>query len=179
MFIAHLPAGYLLTRRIARRAGPGGLQHRRLMAIGLLASVLPDFDMLYFYLVDNGRTLHHDYWTHLPAFWLFATGMSAVFFRIARLPVPWPAVTALLAGVMLHLALDSIAGGIAWLYPFHRGKLALIEVPARYGWWVWNFVFHWSFLLEIAILTLAVREAVAARNAARSPAAQPIRLPNR
>ena len=158
MFVAHLPAGYLLIRRLAPRLAPDARLARRLMAVGLAASVLPDIDLLYFYLVDGRQTLHHDYWTHIPAFWLLATGASVALFRIARAPVPWPAVAALLAGVFLHLALDTVTGGIAWLYPYRTGRLVLVDVPARFGWWVWNFVLHWSFLFEIAILAWAAAE---------------------
>ena len=159
MFIAHLPAGYLMARRLAPRLAPGASPSRRLLAVCLAAAVLPDIDLLYFYLVDGRRTLHHDYWTHIPAFWLLATGTAIALFRIARAPVPWPAVAGLLAGVFLHLALDTVTGGIAWLYPYDTGRIVLIDVPARFGWWVWNFVLHWSFALEIAILVWAASEA--------------------
>ena len=158
MFLAHLPAGYLVARRLAPRLAPDPPQARRLMAVCLVASVLPDIDLLYFYLVDGRQTLHHDYWTHVPAFWLLATGAAVALFRLALAPVPWPAVAGLLAGVFLHLALDTVTGGIAWLYPYRTGAIVLIEVPARFDWWVWNFVLHWSFLLEIAILVWAAVE---------------------
>ena len=163
MLLAHLPAGYLMARRLAPRLAPDPSQARRLMTVCLVAAVLPDIDLLYFYLVDGRQTLHHDYWTHTPAFWLLATGTAVTLFRVARAPVPWPAVAGLLAGVFLHLALDTVTGGIAWLYPYHTGRIALIDVPARFGWWVWNFVLHWSFVLEIAILAWAAREIGLAR----------------
>jgi inner membrane protein len=158
MFLAHLPAGYLMARRLAPRLTRDPSQARRLTAICLVASVLPDIDLIYFYLIDGRQTLHHDYWTHIPSFWLLATGAAVALFRIARTPVPWAAVAALLAGVILHLALDTVTGGIAWLYPYDTGRAALIDVPARFDWWVLNFVLHWSFVLEIAILAWAGSE---------------------
>ena len=158
MFLAHLPAGYLMARRLAPRLAPDPSQARRLMTVCLVAAVLPDIDLLYFYLVDGRQTLHHDYWTHIPAFWLLATGTAVTLFRVARAPVPWPAVAGLLAGVFLHLALDTVTGGIAWLYPYHAGRIVLVDVPARFGWWVWNFVLHWSFALEIVVLIWAGKE---------------------
>jgi len=57
MFIAHLPAGYLGGLALARRAG--AQLRRRVILAFMLGSVLPDIDMLYFYLLDDGRTLHH------------------------------------------------------------------------------------------------------------------------
>jgi len=158
MLLAHLPAGYVLARRLAPRLGREPRRARRLAALCLVASVLPDIDLFYFYLIDGRQTLHHDYWTHIPAFWLLATGTAVALFRIARAPVPWAAVAALLAGVFLHLSLDTVTGGIAWLYPYRVERFVLVDVSPRFDWWVWNFVLHWSFALEIAILAWAARE---------------------
>ena len=152
MLIAHLPAGYLLSRRLAARQGRDDRDRRFLLGLGLVASILPDFDLAYFYLIDARRTLHHDYWTHIPAFWLAAFGLSALFFRLARAPVPWAALGLLLANVLLHLALDTLAGGIAWLYPWQAGRIVLLHIPARFDWWVWNFVLHPVFFAELAIV---------------------------
>jgi len=165
MFLAHLPAGYLMARRLAPRLAGESHRARRLATLCLVASVLPDFDLVYFYLFDGQQTLHHDYWTHIPAFWLLATAAAVALFRIARAPVPWAAVAALLAGVSLHLALDTLTGGIAWLYPYETGRYVLVDVPVRFDWWVWNFVLHWSFVLEIAILGWAAHEIGLARRA--------------
>lgn len=175
MFVAHLPAGYLMARRLAPRLAAEPRLARRLLAICLAASLLPDVDLVYFYLVDGQQTLHHDYWTHIPAFWLLATATAVALFRIARAPVPWVAVAALLAGVVLHLILDTVTGGIAWLFPYRIERFALIEVPARFDWWVWNFVLHWSFVLEIAILAWAGREIGLARLLRKLPQAMRVR----
>lgn len=160
MLIAHLPAGWLLARRLAPildRDGPGV---RRLLVVGLAASVLPDVDLLYFYVADERRTLHHDYWTHIPIFWPILLLAVVAVLLLGRLRIPWRDGAALLAGIMLHLLLDTVAGGIAWLYPWNATRLVLVDVPARFDWWVWNFVLHWSFLLEVAIILWALREAV-------------------
>ena len=55
MFVAHIPAGYLLTRYLSR----GHADRKALILTGLVASVLPDTDLLWFYLVDNRQTAHH------------------------------------------------------------------------------------------------------------------------
>ena len=67
LFIAHLPAGYLLSRPFTRR-NPS--QARAIFGVGLLCSVLPDFDLAYFYLIDQRRTPHHDCWVYTPIVWL-------------------------------------------------------------------------------------------------------------
>ncbi|WEJ09073.1 hypothetical protein [Sinorhizobium prairiense] len=74
MFIAHLPAGYILTHCIARK---NETIRSRALAVGLIFSVLPDLDLLYFFLGDGRRTPHHDYWTHLPIFWLGVAALTA------------------------------------------------------------------------------------------------------
>jgi inner membrane protein len=154
MFIAHLPAGYigacLLTRRSTKE------QRRRLFVPLLIGSIFPDVDMLYFYLIDRGRHHHHHYWTHLPVFWLaslIGLLLVALLFRSSRLALVG---SSFVAGVFLHLVLDTPFAGIAWLYPFSDHNFYLVSVPATRSWWVWSFVFHWSFLFEIAICIAAV-----------------------
>jgi inner membrane protein len=45
-----------------------------------------------------------------------------------------------------------------WLYPFHTQSFVLVDVPARHGWWVWNFVIHWTFGLEALICAWAAAD---------------------
>jgi inner membrane protein len=158
MLIAHLPAGYLLARRIAPRLAAAAADARRLMAVGLTASVLPDIDLVYFYLADGRQTLHHDYWTHIPAFWPAAMLAAAGLLWLARVDVPWREFLIFLAGIFLHLALDTPTGGIAWGWPASLHRFLLVEIPARFDWWVWSFVLHWTFLLELAICARAAHE---------------------
>ena len=154
MFIAHLPAGYigacLLTRDSAAE------QRRLLFVPFIVGSVFPDVDMLYFYLIDYGRHLHHHYWTHLPVFWLASLVgllLVALLFRSSTIALVG---SAFVAGVFLHLLLDTPFAGISWLYPFSDHSFYLVSIPATRSWWVWSFVFHWSFLFEIAICIAAV-----------------------
>ena len=89
MFIAHLPAGYLWTRFIVMKRGMADVaspRYRSLMALGLIGSLLPDVDMLYFYLIDNRQHLHHGYWTHIPLSWLMLFGAALLIGRLLRSP---------------------------------------------------------------------------------------------
>jgi inner membrane protein len=177
MFVAHLPAGYLITSHLEPSAS------RRLLALGLAASVLPDVDLVRFYLVDHGRVPHHAYFTHVPLFW-------------AVLAVPWFIVAfgqrsrdALIGGVVFfanvfgHLALDTVAGGIRWLAPFSDRSFALVTVPARYGWWVTSFALHWTILVELAIVAAAAWAFLGRRGepqgAAACRAPHPVAAPRR
>jgi inner membrane protein len=158
MLIAHLPAGYLLARRIAPRLARTPADARRLMVVGLGASVLPDIDLVYFYLVDGRQFPHHDYWTHIPAFWPAAMLAAAALLWLARMKIPWREFLIFLAGIILHLALDTPTGGIAWGWPAVLRRTLLVEIPAHFDWWVWSFVLHWTFLAELAILGWAAVE---------------------
>jgi inner membrane protein len=146
MLTAHLPSGY-----IAGRVLPQSIP--RLMPVALVASVLPDLDMIWFHLVDNGAIHHHRYWVHIPAFWL----------AVAAVVLPLLAWRGYLAtglvffGVIgLHLMLDTIGGGIMWGAPFDAHLYELVTVPADNGHWVASFILHWTFLAELAIWVWAI-----------------------
>ena len=145
MIVAHLPAGYLLARALP---GPA-------FGAALAGSVAPDLDLLAFYLVDGRAVHHHRYWVHIPGFWAMAGGGALVALRAAGRRRLAGLLAAFLAGVALHLVLDGIVGGIAWLWPVHDELLRLVEVPARFDWWVWSFVLHWTFALELAVVAVA------------------------
>jgi inner membrane protein len=150
MLIGHLPASYLWTRALQRwRNEP------RWLWLGLLAGMLPDLDLLYFFLVDERQHLHHTYWTHLPFAWLVAGGMLAALLSALPSRGLRSAASIFFSNILLHLLLDSLSGGIAWLYPASDNLWRLVEVPARPGFWVWSFVLHWTFLPELLLLALA------------------------
>lgn len=157
MIFAHLPAGYLLSRKLQRHL-PAILQSPWLLPCGLLGSVLPDVDLLYLHLFDASPQHHHRYWTHLPIFWLpvSAIVLNALWHRRNR--PAFGCALLLLANVWLHLLLDSWAGDIWWMYPWLDKPFALVQVPPIEGFWLWAFVGHWSFLAETALLLAAARQ---------------------
>lgn len=151
MFISHLPAGYMMTRHFAKKR-----ENRNcLILTGLCASILPDLDLLWFYLIDNRQHAHHGYLFHMPLFWVILAVSAFAFARLMRWRQAEPFIFVTLAGLLLHMVLDSIAAEIAWFRPFSTYEVNLVHVPRRYEWWVWNFVLHWTFLLEIGIVVAA------------------------
>ncbi len=58
---------------------------------------------------------------------------------------------AFLAGITVHLFLDTVAGDIKRLWPFSGHFFHLIDIPARHVHWVLNFILHPVFLLKILI----------------------------
>jgi len=154
MFIAHFPAGYLLASvgktQVTRR-------HSKLAFwCILIGSVVPDLDMFYFYLVDNKQTHHHLYWPHLPIFWITFLSSTSLLSLLAKQIKGVRASLFLFIGAMLHLILDTPVGGIAWLFPLQKNLMHIVEVPAVRSWWVWNFILHWTFLIEILICISAI-----------------------
>lgn len=156
MFIAHLPAGYLLTDRLTR----GTRQRRLLMAVGMVAAVLPDSDLLWFYLVNDRQNLHHDFLFHWPLFWVAVAALVWIGGRLAGWRESGAVAAVALSSLLLHMVLDSIVAEIAWFAPFSDRTFGLMEVPARHDWWVWNFIRHWSFGLELLIVACAAATAL-------------------
>jgi inner membrane protein len=148
MLIAHLPAGYLLGRALNRRRG-------NVMAAALLGAIIPDFDMIWFHLVDHGAVHHHKYWPHIPAFWIVAGGVLLMSLWVAK-SRHLTVATVGLASVMIHLVLDTLGGGIMWAWPLSDHLYAAVTVPATQSHWILSFMLHWTFLAEIAICLVAL-----------------------
>jgi inner membrane protein len=144
MLIAHLPAGYLTARA-------GGVCNGPLLWAALLGSVFPDFDMIWFLFIDQGAIHHHKYWVHAPGFWLILGGLTLPFLR----GTPRGAALIFLAAVLVHLLLDSIGGGIMWLWPLSDDLYSLVTVQPTHSHWVLSFMAHWTFWLELAVITVA------------------------
>lgn len=159
MFIGHLPAGYLISSGILARSNQkftSVSEYRKFLWIGILGSLFPDIDLLWFYLIDKRQHLHHSYWIHIPIYW---AGISAIFFFLGYALKNRAVIlgtTLFSVNIFGHLILDTIVGKIRWLYPFSDYDVALFDVPTRYGWWVWNFVFHWTFIFETILTGWAI-----------------------
>jgi inner membrane protein len=146
MITAHLPASYCLFRG-AKIKAPYAL------VVALIAAVFPDLDLLLPLITGEYDFHHHHYWVHIPAFW------AAV--ACVALPIAWrlkvlPTALVFLAGIFLHLCLDTIVGGIGWYYPFDDTLVYFIIIPATQPHWLLSFILHWTFTLELSIWALAL-----------------------
>ena len=147
MITAHLPSGYITGRALAP-SGP-------MLWAAILGGILPDLDLIWFYLIDGLAFHHHHYWVHIPGFWAFVALVTLPALAILRRA--WlPAALAFFAGLTVHLLLDSIAGDIKWLWPLSDQFLHLVDVPARQSHWILNFILHPVFLAELAIWATAL-----------------------
>ena len=156
MLVAHLPAGYLITHAAIRLSGTKGNPATMLLCAGLCASVLPDFDLLYFYFIDNRQHTHHSYWSHIPFYWMFLYFVSLPWFVVLDKQKLLLIVTVMFFNILGHLVLDTVVGHIRWWFPFSNQYFVLFHVPSRYPLWIWNFVLHWTFTIEIVLVSAAV-----------------------
>jgi inner membrane protein len=118
--------------------------------------MVPDLDLLYFFLFDNQQTHHHKYFPHLPWVWFSLLGLSIAGRRIwPASPLPALSLVFSLGGI-LHVVLDSLVGDVWWLAPFVDRPYALFTVPARFDPWWLSFILHWSFLVELAVCAWAL-----------------------
>jgi hypothetical protein len=44
---------------------------------------------------------------------------------------------------------------IRWLNPVSGAGYGFLQIPSKYGWWVWNYLFHWAFIIEVVIVIMA------------------------
>ena len=156
MLIGHLPAGYIMSKLGYPGFAKHAASYRPFMFWGVFGSIAPDLDMFYFYLVDQGRTHHHKYFTHYPIVWITLLVLSfCIFMSVSsRRRVGAYALAFSCAG-FVHLLLDSIVGDIWWLAPFVDKPFALATVPALYKPWWLSFILHWSFALELLVILWA------------------------
>jgi inner membrane protein len=156
MLIAHAPAGFITAKLLFPRFRRHSLPLIPFCVAGVLGGIAPDFDLLYYYLIDHRAHHHHGYFTHYPLFWGVLLVAAAIW--------AWRAESKRIAALAFiftlngfgHLLLDSVVGGIRWLAPFSAKSYALARVhgPLHPVWL--NFVLHWSFLLELAIVAWAL-----------------------
>jgi inner membrane protein len=157
MFLAHLPAGYISSRFLLSQFQFNASTAKKLLALGLLGSIFPDLDMFYFYLIDNRQHSHHSYWTHIPFYWICLLTSCYVIAAIIKSRLLIAAATIFIGCILLHLSLDTFAGGgIMWLYPFQNTYFNIFSIPSKHGYWILNYLLHWTALVEVLIISFAV-----------------------
>ncbi|WP_084600606.1 metal-dependent hydrolase [Aromatoleum toluclasticum] len=156
MLIGHLPAGYIISRLLIRYAEPTEVSAKAFILAGVIGAVAPDLDMFYFHLVDHRQHHHHTYFTHYPVVWLvLLTASSAWLFTASKKNYAACASIFSLNG-FVHMILDTIVGDIWWFAPWGSEPFAFFTVPALYKPWWLNFLLHWSFAIEIAVVVWAI-----------------------
>jgi inner membrane protein len=155
MFLAHLPAGYLCGLGLGKCFAAAALPARPIMLAALAGALAPDLDLLYFFLVDHGRSHHHLYWPHYPLLWLALGASTLAWYGTAKHKLAPASAFVFSVAALIHAALDTVVGDIHWLAPFVYQPYSLFTVPARYQPWWLNFLLHWSMAFELMVVALA------------------------
>ncbi len=154
MFIAHLPAAYLLGTVLKRR-WPQAMTPAAWAAL-LLASIAPDLDLLYFYGFSDRGFNHHIYPPHVPMVWLVTSVLGGLCLRAgpARWRTAWAVPWAMVStGWWLHLVLDTVAGGIWWLWPWVTTPYVLMPIfPRRFDNAWLNMLSHPLMAIEVMVV---------------------------
>lgn len=156
MLTAHAPTGYIIAK-LFHVLKPNNISSKKWAIYGAISGLLPDLDMLWFYLVDNRQVHHHRYFTHLPIVWFSLLILSYILWK--RQQNTYTTISLMFCiSACFHLLLDSIVGDIWWLMPFIDRPFSLFTVPAVYpvSAWHWNFILHWTFVFELAIWAWAI-----------------------
>jgi inner membrane protein len=163
MIIAHGPAGYLLTKFFANtilRNSIGSINNSRrynlLILAGIIGGIMPDFDFVYHVFIDSDRTPHHSYITHMPFFWICMMSLLIITGKLLKKPFFSAVSITLCSAALLHLICDTVTGPIYWLYPFNMHPFNVFSVSGKYIWWVHNYMYHWTFIIEMTIVTIAM-----------------------
>ncbi|STQ89092.1 metal-dependent hydrolase [Iodobacter fluviatilis] len=155
MFIAHIPSGYIYAVSILKNIKKTKIATHHIILSAVLGAVLPDFDLIYFYLFDHRQTHHHKYITHWPLLWISLALISYAIYACSSQKKLGLLSLITCTSCILHMVLDTVVGDIWWFFPFIDQPFALFTVNALYKPWWLNFMLHWSFALELIICSLA------------------------
>lgn len=163
MFIGHLPSSYLLYKLAAPRNLPDSA-----FRAGMLGAIFPDIDMLWFYLIDDRGHHHHWYLTHRPAVWIGLIILCGLLMYATRTRHGLTGMS-FCAGALTHIAFDTIAGRILWLWPLSDGTFTMVIVQPTHSHYILSFLAHWTFKVEIAVTIVAVVVFLRSRFLKRQP----------
>ena len=150
MHYAHLPAGYITSKLLFKEFDKSPVKFNRFAFWGMVGAVAPDFDLIYYYLVDHKDHHHHGYFTHFPFFWLCFFCISLIWMRIDNSQHQSPSLAFIFSfNGFIHMILDTIVGCLWWLEPFMKmdQPIALEQYIPWDSIYLELFVFLWSLYL--------------------------------
>ncbi len=103
-----------------------GPRHLAEAPVTALCGNLPDLDRSVARQLGVKRRDHHRWVSHSFIGWI---GPTALALRVARSSRHGGAIRRGVLAVWVHLALDTYADGIAWLWPLHKDKLGFFRRP--------------------------------------------------
>jgi membrane-bound metal-dependent hydrolase YbcI (DUF457 family) len=176
-----LPPGHISAGLLSAVALNGILQpnltaeqYSASLILGALFAFLPDLDMFYAFAKVRAFKLsakvdHRRFFSHIPLLWLL---LGIFFFLISNADQQRFVSVLLVVATWSHFLLDSVHGGVEWLWPLSNKKYALFklveqDVPMKEG--LGGFFEYWlgfisrykknlvlTFYLEIILIMTAI-----------------------
>ena len=173
LWIGHLALGYLATKLFLVNSllTLSTSEINILILLGMLAALLPDLDLIPFFLKHRSMKLqknksHRRIWSHAPLLWAFILIIGAFF---TTSTFAFFICLAILIGSWSHFIGDSIEYGVYWLWPFSSQKFYLhkargteplekeTSVTHYYTTFIKKvYIKNWTFYIEILIIIAAL-----------------------
>ena len=149
MLIGHLPVGYFVTRSLIKKLK---LPTNKLwLGLGLMAAILPDFDIAYTILIKESLGSHRYYNTNYPAIYLILLALSIIVYFLIRKEWLKLGIIIVFVNIFIHLLIDTVFVGIKWFWPFYDNLIGIYNVGLTGGVIVENYFTHWYWYLEIVL----------------------------
>jgi inner membrane protein len=151
MIFSHAPGGFIAAF-VTKRWWTRSLTKKQitiLYIVSMIAAVLPDIDVIYFYLFD-ATVRHRQHITHSLFLYLL---IWLIFYTIGffkKSQVLKSTGFILFIGGFFHLLLDSVTTGVPWFYPQSLRTWGLLNLP----WFNFDFVYEHLFLFTLSIEVL-------------------------
>ncbi|MBU1132965.1 metal-dependent hydrolase [Patescibacteria group bacterium] len=158
MYFTHSLAGAVTTKLVLDKNEGifSKLEKDILWFVGITASVFPDFDLIIYFLNPNA-TSHRQWITHSVVLYAFASLilLSFGFFykkkeKFGRQFYMSMALVFIL-GVVTHLILDYLVGGVTIFLPFNRFVYGYPIETHHGGNWITDYVSSWYMFIEGAL----------------------------
>ncbi|MBU1119155.1 metal-dependent hydrolase [Patescibacteria group bacterium] len=130
MILAHGPGSFITTYLTRGWWGKKLSQKKKYVfyLIGGLIGVAVDLDFLYTQFL-SAKLSHHDYITHTPLFFLILFLLMTLIGYATKKEEISAFAKVFLVSTFTHLVLDSVNGGIMWLYPLSKQLIGIPSIP--------------------------------------------------
>jgi inner membrane protein len=155
MIIAHLPAGYITCRLLFNKFKHRVDSPKAYLFWGLLGSVAPDFNHLYFWFFDIEQE-HHRVFTHYPSFWEVLVIGSVLWLLVARRSQNPVSAFMFSIGGFIHMILDTVTGHVFWLAPISYKPFSIGNMVETANPCLVDHSPEWSYGIELVILVWAL-----------------------
>lgn len=155
MIFSHAPAGFLVTYA-TKKIWDKNLTKRQtlwIFIIGTFSAILPDFDVLYFYLFKADST-HRELFTH--SFFIYLVIALIIFlvgFLLKKQFIKSISIVFFFS-ILSHLLLDSLTAGVLWLYPFNNYLYGLLSISCMNDGFYGQNLFVFTLSVEVLMFVL-------------------------